>query len=111
MVRSWSPAVANVEFVGARPGEAASGAFSFGRCRGVVEGVLGALGVPVTLITPLTWKRQGGIPAGKDGAKDAARSQAIQRWPKMAEKFARIRDDGRAEAALIALAGQMRASR
>src|SRR5580704_1168010 len=32
-----------VETVGARPGEGATGAFAFGRCRGVVEGVCGAL--------------------------------------------------------------------
>jgi hypothetical protein len=37
--------------------------------------------------------------------KDAARSEVIRRWPDKAELFARVKDDGRAEAALIALAG------
>lgn len=46
-----------------------------------------------------------GIPPGKDGAKDAARSEAIRRWPDKASLFARKSDDGRAEAALIAVAG------
>jgi hypothetical protein len=51
------------------------------------------------------WKRAVGIPPGKDGAKDAARSEAIRRWPQKADLFARVKDDGRAEAALIAVAG------
>lgn len=43
--------------------------------------------------------------AGKLGAKDAARSKAVQRWPDKAELFKRVKDDGRAEACLIAYAG------
>jgi hypothetical protein len=98
-----------VEFVGARPGEGAVGAFSFGRSRGVVEGVLAAAGVPATMLTSPTWKRAVGIAPGKEGAKDAARSEAIRRWPAHAGLFARVKDDGRAEACLIGIAGLMRA--
>lgn len=94
-----------VELVGARPGEGAVGAFAFGRSRGVVEGVLGACGVPATFLSPASWKRAVGIPPGKEGAKDAARSEAIRRWPDKAGLFARVKDDGRAEAGLIAIAG------
>jgi crossover junction endodeoxyribonuclease RuvC len=100
-----------VEYVGSRPGEGAVGAFAFGRSRGVIEGVLGALSIPVTMLTPPQWKRIVGIPPGRDGAKDAARSEAIRRWPAHAGLFARVRDDGRAEAALIALAGLVRDGR
>jgi hypothetical protein len=39
--------MAYIEYVGARPGEAPSGAFSFGRSRGVVEGICAALNVRV----------------------------------------------------------------
>jgi hypothetical protein len=42
IVARWSPSLAYIEFVGARPGEGAVGAFAFGRSKGVVEGVLGA---------------------------------------------------------------------
>jgi crossover junction endodeoxyribonuclease RuvC len=94
-----------VEYVGARPGEGAVGAFGFGRSRGIVEGVLAAAGVPVTFLTPPTWKRLVGIPPGKAGAKDAARSEAIRRWPSHAAMITRVKDDGRAEAALIGVAG------
>ena len=100
--------MAYVELVGARPGEGAVGAFAFGRSRGVIEGVLAALGVPAKHIAPASWKRAVGLPAGREGAKDAARSEAIRRWPAKAGLFARKRDDGRAEAALIALAGMKR---
>ena len=100
---------AYVEFVGARPGESPSGAFAFGRSRGVIEGVCGAAGVPVSFLTPAHWKRLVGIPPGKEGAKDAARSEAIRRWPGQAGLFARVKDDGRAEACLIAIGGMLRA--
>jgi crossover junction endodeoxyribonuclease RuvC len=97
-----------IEYVGARPGEGAVGAFAFGRSRGVVEGVLAACGVAATHLAPPTWKRAVGIPAGRERAKDAARSEAIRRWPAQASLFARVKDDGRAEAALIAVAGMLR---
>ncbi len=106
-VRTWAPGLAYCEFVGARPGEGAVGAFSFGRSRGVIEGALGALAVPVQMIAPASWKRRVGIPPGPD-RKDAARSEAIRRWPGKADRFARVKDDGRAEACLIAMAGLMR---
>ncbi len=108
LLQQWNPTEAFVEFVGARPGEAPSGAFAFGRSRGGVEGVLGAMGVPARMLTPPTWKREVGIKAGKDGAKDAARSEAIRRWPTRADLFAAKGSDGLAEAALIAVAGMAR---
>ena len=108
ILREWRPERAFVEFVGARPGEGAVGAFAFGRSRGVIEGVLGTVGAPVTFIAPAAWKRAIGIAPGSTGAKDAARAEAIRRWPAQAERFARVKDDGRAEAALIGVAGMMR---
>jgi crossover junction endodeoxyribonuclease RuvC len=62
------------------------------------------------MIAPACWKRAVGIPPGKDGAKDAARSEAIRRFPASAALFARVKDDGRAESVLIAVAGLMRES-
>jgi hypothetical protein len=103
-----------VEFVGTRPGEGAVGAFAFGQSRGVVEGVLAELGIPATHIAPASWKRAVGLPAVRDsakGAKDAARSEVIPQWPAKAKLFASVKDDGRAEAALIALADLKRRKR
>ena len=104
IVQRWRPDRAVVEYVSARPGEGPAGAFAFGRSRGVIEGVLGAQAVPVRFVTASWWKRRVGIPPGKDGAKDAARSAAIARWPAHADRFARVKDHGRAEAALIGIA-------
>ena len=94
-----------VEYVGARPGEGAVGAFAFGRSRGVIEGVLGAAGISCSFIAPAAWKRGVGLSLA---SKDASRAEAIRRWPGHATLFARVKDDGRAEAALIAVAGMMR---
>lgn len=108
ILRRWAPRSAFVELVGPRPGEAAGGAFSFGRARGIVEGVLAAQGVPARMVTAPTWKRHCGIPAGRDGVKDLARAEACRRWPAMAERFSAKGSDGLAEAGLIAVAGMAR---
>ena len=108
IVKRWAPASAFVELVGPRPGEAAGGAFSFGRARGLIEGVLASQGIPTRHLTPATWKRAIGIPPGKDGVKDMARAEACRRWPGMAERFAAKGSDGLAEAALVAAAGLAR---
>src|SRR5262245_42209026 len=94
-----------IEQVGPRPGEGTVSSFAFGRAKGLCEGILAAAGVPVTWITPQQWKRIVGIAPGKDGAKEAARAEAIRRWPDKADWFAKVKDHGRAEAALIAWAG------
>jgi crossover junction endodeoxyribonuclease RuvC len=105
LVYRWQATQAFIEHVGGRPGEIAVGAFAFGRSRGVVEGVLAACGVPATHIAPASWKRAVGLSLA---SKDAARSEAIRRWPSRAHLFARVKDDGRSEAALIAVAGLMK---
>ena len=94
-----------IERVGPRPMEGAVGAFAFGDSKGVVRGVIAAAAIPAIFIQPAQWKRVVGIPPGKEGAKDAARAEAIRRWPKHAGKFEYKNDDGKAEAALIAVAG------
>jgi crossover junction endodeoxyribonuclease RuvC len=102
--------VAFCEFVGARPTDAKVAAFAFGRARGVIEGVAGALGVPIVFLTPPTWKRLADIPPGAEN-KDLARTRAIAKWPARADLFARKCDVDRAEACLIALAGLKREAR
>lgn len=94
-----------VERVGPRPREGTVGAFAFGDSKGVIRGVLAGAAIPVVWITSPQWKRVVGIAPGKEGAKDAARAEAIRRWPSEAGRFALVKDDGRAEACLIAWAG------
>jgi crossover junction endodeoxyribonuclease RuvC len=99
---------AYVEWVSARPTDGSVQAFSFGRSRGVLEGICAALNVRITFLTPPVWKRCIGLPPGKENAKDLSRSAAIARWPSKADWFARVKDNGRSDACLIALAGLMK---
>jgi crossover junction endodeoxyribonuclease RuvC len=90
-----------IEQVGTRPGEGAVGAFSFGEGFGALKGVVVANLIPRTFVRPNVWKKALGVPAEKDGA----RSRASQLLPRHAHYWARVKDDGRAESALIALYG------
>jgi crossover junction endodeoxyribonuclease RuvC len=101
IIREMKPTHAVVEKVGAMPGQGVSSMFSFGRSVGQVEGALAALGIPVSYVSPLTWKRSLSVPAGKDGA----RLRASQLLPAYAERWRLVKHDGRAEAGLIALWG------
>ena len=92
---------AYVERVGAMTGQGVSSVFSFGRSAGVLEGVLAASGVPYTLVTPQTWQKAVGLRGGKDGSRE----RAMQQFPDQASLFARKKDDGRADATLIAIYG------
>lgn len=96
-----SPDHVYLEHVSSRPGEGAVGAFSFGRGFGQIEGTLAGMGLPYTLVHPGKWKKALGVPADKGGA----RMRACREWPAFAGYFARVKDDGRAEAALIGLYG------
>jgi crossover junction endodeoxyribonuclease RuvC len=92
-----------VERVASRPGQGVVSVFTFGMNYGQIIGVLTGLKIPVTLIAPTKWKPAVGLPTGSN--KAASRARAAQLWPGAADSFARVRDDGRAEAALIGMYG------
>jgi crossover junction endodeoxyribonuclease RuvC len=98
---------AYVEFVTSRPRQA--GQFQFGINTGAIHGILAALDIPMTLVTSAKWKSQYGIKRQHDETyaekKTEARQIAMQRFPEHAHLFKRVKDDGPAEAALIALYG------
>ena len=96
----WSPNEAHVvtERVHARPGQGVSSMFNFGRSTGIIEGVVAAMQFPSTYVTPATWTKAVGRAAGKD----ASRMRAMELFPSKAELFKRAKDDGRADACLIA---------
>lgn len=96
--------VAWVEQVTAMPGQGVSSMFAFGESYGIVKGVLAAHGIQTNLVTPNKWKKAMELNAGKDGS----RAKAIMKWPENAHLFKRVKDDGRAEAALIAEFGRTR---
>jgi len=95
-------AVAYVEQVGAMPGQGVSSMFSFGKSYGGTLGILAALQVPVQEhVPPQRWQKALNVRKGKDGS----RLRASELLPSYMSLWARVKDDGRAEAALIAYYG------
>jgi len=86
-----------VEKVSAMPGQGVTSMFSFGRSLGIIEGIIAAYDIPVTYVTPGVWTK--GI--GRGLGKDASRARACELYPSHQQKFARVKDDGRADAVLI----------
>ena len=91
-----------VEIVTARPNQGVSSMFAFGQASGIAEAVAWVMTSDVTGVRPATWKKHFEL-IGKD--KNASRELAIEKWPEHADRFKRVKDDGRAEAALIGLWG------
>ena len=50
--------MAYVERVSAMPGQGVASMFNFGVSYGVIQGVLGALQIPIVLVTPRSWKKR-----------------------------------------------------
>jgi crossover junction endodeoxyribonuclease RuvC len=88
-----------IEDVHSMPKQGVASSFKFGRSKGVIEGFFAGVDIPLRYVTPAKWKTDMKLKRNKT----AARSMACAQWPTMADKFARVKDDGRAEAALIAL--------
>ncbi len=89
------------------PGQ--SGGWTFAEGYGVILGALGAWDIPVHLVHASTWKKAAGLTKRKGETtaqtKTRSRQRAIELWPSCSHLFARVKDDGRAEAALIARHG------
>jgi crossover junction endodeoxyribonuclease RuvC len=98
IIRELAPDRVNVEQVSGITGQSASASFNFGAGYGLLRGILATLQVPVTFIPPAVWQARLRVPPGKDGS----RLRASQIFPAYAQMFARKKDDGRSDAALIA---------
>lgn len=101
-LRRLRPDFAIVELVGARPGQGVSSMFNFGCSFGTAIGAVTSNTVPLHFVSPAKWKKHFGL-IGAD--KEASRALALRLWPARTELFARKKDSGRAEAALIARYG------
>lgn len=101
LIRGASIDTAVIEKVGAMPGQGVSSMFAFGRASGLLEGCLAGLSIPTTLVTPQEWQKHMRVIGGKGGS----RARAAELWPSQATLFARVKDDGRSDAALIAAYG------
>lgn len=101
IIKELDPTEAYCEKVFAMAGQGVTSVFSLGRSLGVVEGVLTALRIKTTLMTPQTWIKGMGVVGGKDGS----RARAMELFPDHLSLFKRVKDDGRSDASLIALWG------
>ena len=89
-----------IELVHAMPKQGVASVFTFGHACGTVMGVLAALEIPVSVITPQEWKKRAGL-IGKD--KDASRSKALELWPHWRVLDKKGEGQAMADAALISL--------
>jgi hypothetical protein len=98
----WAPDVVYLEWTQPMPKNGSIASYSLGLNSGIVIGVVQALGIPLERVRPATWKLAMGL-RGKP--KAASRGMATELFPDFADQFRRVKDDGRAEAALIARYG------
>ena len=98
------PIHAYVELVSSMPGQGVASMFSFGHSAGVLQGVLGAFEIPVTMVTPQSWKKRAGL---INSVKDASRTKAIQMWPEWRELDKIGAGQAYADAAFIAFFGDV----
>lgn len=98
LVSVLEPDVAIVELVGAMPGNSPNSMFNFGRSVGAIHGVLACAKIRTETVTPTKWKKHFSLTR----EKEKSRQLAIQKFPAVTG-LERRKDEGRAEALLIAL--------
>lgn len=106
MLEKIRPDHAFIEQVNAMPGGGkrrmgATSAFNFGRSCGIPLGVIQGMGIPHTFVRPQEWKKY--FRLGPD--KEKSRALALATFTEATKHFIRKMDEGRADAALIALYG------
>jgi len=98
--------LAVIELPGVRPGEAGSRGLKFGRSVGRVDGWFQALDIPHDKdVSPAKWTRDMGVqsPGNPKKRKELSLALARRLFPSLAAShLTRKKDDGRAEALLIA---------
>lgn len=107
---SWSAAfdfagvdLVVIEDVSARPGQGVTSMFTFGRSLGFAHALAVASGASVQMVTPSVWKGKLGL---LNSSKEASREKATALYPKSVGLLDRVKDDGRAEAILLAHYGR-----
>lgn len=87
------------------PKNGSIGCFGLGYSFGVWIGILSALEIPYTLVTPQAWKKS--LMPGEPKEKDSSRVVARRLFPSQTEEWlSRKKDHGRADAILLAEYGR-----
>lgn len=92
-----------IERVGGMPGQSAPNAFTFGYGCGLVVGAARVLDMTIERCEPSIWKTRMRVPSDKR----EARKRASEMMPELAHHWPLQKDDGKAEAALLALYGEL----
>lgn len=96
IVEAW------IEVPTPRPGQGVGAVATSLRNYGILRGIIVANFIPIHDAPPSVWKRVMKV----SGDKDEARAIATAMFPREIARFARAKDDGRAEAALIGVYGR-----
>ena len=91
-----------IEDVHSMPNQGVASTFRFGYNAGILLGVLTALRIEVLRVKPSVWKSSLGLSRNKKQSLELAKKN----FPNYSEYFKRAKDDGRAEAALLAYYGR-----
>ncbi len=94
-----------IENVHSTPNDGHVGAFQFGKVTGIAIGAMAGLQISMLEVAPAKWKMNMAVPADKS----AAVLRASELFPNCTAAWSRKMDHGRAESALIALYGAIKA--
>lgn len=98
-----APNLIVIELVSAMPGQGVTSMFTFGRALGFAHAVAVAGNCRIEFVTSATWKGKLGL---LNSGKGASREKARTLYPRASHAFERAKDDGRAEATLLAHYGR-----
>lgn len=118
-LRSGAPDIAFIERAQAMPSQGRSACFNYGCAVGALQCAVVLCGVGLHIIEAGAWKRRFSLPGkawlmrergmkeheATRAAKEASRQLVLRMMPTASPFLARMRDHGRAEAALIAMHG------
>lgn len=96
-----SPQRVVIERQGPMPSDGVVPAFRLGLVYGQIRAACTVLGIPVSLVSPVTWKKFHGLPADKE----VGRKRAIEQFPQLAHLLQLKGHHNRADACLIAAWG------
>ena len=88
-----------VEQVSAMPGQGVTSMFNFGQSFGVIKGICAAMQLPIFFVRPAKWKKYFEL---LNTEKDASRTKAIEKFPKISSILSKKKDSNKADAILIA---------
>lgn len=98
------PTLVVIEEVAARPGQGVTSMFAFGRTLGFAHAIVqSSTFCEVLFVPPSVWKAKMGL---LKSDKSASREKCRTLLPNAASRICRVKDDGRAEAALMAYYGR-----